>query len=422
MRVRIEVNSHVEVPARSGTRCLRFRMPHFQPLESRTLMAAVPPGFVESTIATGLAAPTTMAFAPDGRLFVAQQGGALKIIKNGQTLATPFVQLKVDSSGERGLLGIAFDPAFASNHFVYVYYTVPERSGVAAHNRVSRFTASGDLAAKRSETILLDLDNLTSASNHNGGALNFGPDGKLYIAVGENNNGANAQSFNNLLGKILRINSDGSIPSDNPFLAQTAGKNESIWAIGLRNPFNFAFNSATGLMLINDVGEHNFEEINLGRRSSNYGWPQSEGPTTARRVRPPLFAYTHGDSNTQGNAIVGSAFYTPATRTFGRKFAGVYFFADLTSGWIRIFNPATNAVGLFATGISTPVALAVNSDGSLYYLARGQGDATGIVMRIQTASAAAPAASRVASPFSQIPIAPVAAPLSIHDKLKALFS
>jgi len=384
-------------------------MPHLQPLESRTLLAGLPSGFTESAVATGLAAPTAMAFAPDGRLLVAQQSGALKIVKDGQTLATPFVQLKVDSAGERGLLGVAVDPAFATNHFVYVYYTVPGRSGVAPHNRVSRFTAAGDIAAKRSETILLELNDLTSAVNHNGGALNFGPDGKLYVAVGENNDGANAQSFSNLLGKILRLNPDGSIPSDNPFLAQTVGQNQVIWAIGLRNPFSFAFDRFNGNMIINDVGERTWEELNPGRRASNYGWPQTEGPTTARRVRAPLFAYTHGNSATTGNSIVGAAFYTPEARTFSRKFAGVYFFADLTSGWIRIYNPTTQAVGGFATNISVPVALAVNDDGSLYYLSRGQGDATGSVMRIQTTAASARpaiAASRIASPFSTFQISP----------------
>ncbi|MEZ0264759.1 MAG: sorbosone dehydrogenase family protein [Phycisphaerae bacterium] len=236
-------------------------MTPIEPLEPRRLLASVPAGFVESTVAEGFDGPTAMAFAPDGRLFVAEQSGALKVVKNGAVLPTPFVKLRVDARSERGLLGVAFDPNFATNGFVYVYYTVPGSTGVAAHNRVSRFTASRDIAAKRSEQILLELDDLTSAGNHNGGALAFGPDGKLYIGVGENNDGSNAQSFGNLLGKVLRINPDGTIPNDNPFLAQTTGKNESIWAIGLRNPFSLAI-ARKGRMLINDVGEHTWEEIN----------------------------------------------------------------------------------------------------------------------------------------------------------------
>src|ERR1044072_10039812 len=162
---------------------------------SRTA-AALPAGFQQSVVAAGLSNPTAMQFAPDGRLFVCQQGGQLRVIKNGALLPTPFVTLTVNASGERGLLGVAFDPAFASNHFVYVYYTVP---GASAHNRLSRFTANGDVAAANSEVVLLDLNNLSSATNHNGGAIHFGPDGKLYGAVGENANGANSQTLTNLL-------------------------------------------------------------------------------------------------------------------------------------------------------------------------------------------------------------------------------
>src|SRR5262245_3773838 len=171
--------------------------------------ATLPSGFTESLIASGLNNPTAMQFAPDGRLFVCEQGGRLRVIKNGSLLATPFLTVTVSSSGERGLLGVAFDPDFAANGFVYIYYTATTPT---IHNRVSRFTASGDVAAPGSETILLDLNNLSSATNHNGGALHFGPDGKLYIAAGENANGSNSQTLGNLLGKILRINKDGSIP------------------------------------------------------------------------------------------------------------------------------------------------------------------------------------------------------------------
>ena len=138
-------------------------------------------------------------------------------MKNGALLPTPFLTIPSTpsaQSGERGLLGVAFDPAFASNRFVYVYYTA---TTPAIHNRISRFTANGDVAVAGSETVILELDNLSSATNHNGGALAFGPDGKLYAAVGENANGANAQTLANLLGKMLRINTDGTIPTDNPF-------------------------------------------------------------------------------------------------------------------------------------------------------------------------------------------------------------
>src|SRR6266699_5128759 len=229
---------------------------------ARATAATLPPGFVEAQVGGNLSgSPTAMAFAPDGRLFVCQQGGQLRVIKNGSLLSTPFVSLTVDSSGERGLLGIAFDPNFATNHYLHVYYTVATSP---IHNRVSRFTAAGDTAAPGSEAVILELNSLSSATNHNGGAIHFGPDGKLYIGVGENNNGANSQTLANLLGKMLRINADGSIPTDNPFYATATGVNRAIWALGLHNPFTFAFQPGTGRMLINDVGQSTWEEIDDG--------------------------------------------------------------------------------------------------------------------------------------------------------------
>ena len=164
--------------------------------------AAVPSGFVDDLIASGIPSPTAMAFAPDGRLFVAQQNGQLRVLSNANPpvlLSTPFLTVPVSSSGERGLLGVAFDPNFATNRFVYVYYTA---TTPAIHNRVSRFTASAtnpNVAQAGSETIILELNNLSSATNHNGGAMDFGPDGRLFIAVGENANRNNAQTLNNLL-------------------------------------------------------------------------------------------------------------------------------------------------------------------------------------------------------------------------------
>ena len=156
--------------------------------------ATVPPGFTDTLVASGLNTPTAMALAPDGRIFVCQQGGALRVIKNGVLLPTPFLTVTVDSSGERGLLGVAFDPNFVSNQLVYIYYTATTPT---IHNRISRFTAAGDVAMAGSETIVMDLPNLSSATNHNGGALHFGPDGTLFVAVGDNANGANAQSLVN---------------------------------------------------------------------------------------------------------------------------------------------------------------------------------------------------------------------------------
>ena len=344
--------------------------------------ATLPTGFTESQVASGLASPTAMQFAPDGRLFVCEQGGRLRVIKDGALLPTPFVTLTVNASGERGLLGVAFDPAFAANHFVYVYYTATTPT---VHNRISRFTANGDVAQPGSEVVILELDNLSSATNHNGGALAFGPDGKLYAAVGENANSANAQTLANLLGKMLRLNSDGTIPTDNPFFGTATGRNRAIWALGLRNPFTFAFNPNGPEMFINDVGQNTWEEIDDGQAGANYGWPETEGPTTDPRFVSPRYAYTHASG---GCAITGGAFYSPLNARFPADYAGDYFFADFCGGWIRRLDPnAGNTVTNFASGIASPVDLKVTDDGCLYYLARGSGATTGVVFASTSARA-----------------------------------
>ena len=348
------------------------------------IAATIPSGFSETQIVTGLANPTAMAFAPDGRIFVCLQGGQLRVIKDGALLAQPFVALNVDSLGERGLLGVAFDPNFATNHFVYVYYTT---TSPATHNRISRFTAAGDVAVAGSEMTILELDNLSSASNHNGGALHFDRDGKLFAAVGENANGANSQTLTNLLGKMLRINADGTIPTDNPFYAQATGRNRAIWALGLRNPFTFAFQPGTGRMFINDVGQNTVEEINDGIVASNYGWPESEGPTSNPSHRGPLYYYFHGSGPFAGCAITGGTFYNPDVGQFPAEYVGSYFFADFCTGWINRLDVETGSASTFASGIASPVDLQVGPDGSLYYLARGSG---GVLARISYTPAEPP--------------------------------
>lgn len=336
---------------------------------ARRLQATtLPSGFSESVVASGLSSPSAMAFAPDGRLFVCQQGGSLRVIKNQVLLAPPFLNVTTDASGERGLLGIAFDPNFANNHWVYIYYTVP---GSPPHNRVSRFTANGDVALAGSETVILELNPLSTASNHNGGALHFGVDQKLYIAVGENANSANSQTLNNLLGKILRLNNDGSIPSDNPFYNTASGVNRAIWVLGLRNPFTFAVQPGTGRCFINDVGQSTWEEINVAAAGANFGWPNCEGACNLPNPNftGPILQYSHAE----GCAITGGDFYNPAANQFPPEYNGVYFYADYCGGWIRILDWANgNQVFSFAGGLVNPVDLKVSADGSLYYLDRGR--------------------------------------------------
>jgi glucose/arabinose dehydrogenase len=332
--------------------------------------AGVGPNFTRTTVVSSLSNPTSMAFAPDGRLFVTEQGGTLRVIRHGQLLAQPFVKLHVDSDGERGLLSVAFDPHFRRNHFLYLYFTVP-RSPV--HNRVSRFTANGNVVVPGSQKRILDLNPLSSATNHNGGALHFGPDGKLYVAVGENANGANSQTLSNRLGKVLRINRDGSIPTDNPFYNQASGPNRAIWAMGLRNPFTFALQRHTGRMYINDVGQSSWEEINVGQAGANYGWSVCEGRNGCPDgTKLPYFVYPHIGPQPSGCAITGGTFYNPVHGNFPHRFVGDYFFSDLCGGWIyKIETSGPKHVRRFATNLGSPVDLDVGPHGGLYYLSHG---------------------------------------------------
>jgi glucose/arabinose dehydrogenase len=340
-------------------------------LEGRPVPAALPAGFSETVVGSGISRGTAMEISPDGRVFVAEQGGTLKVFQNGTLLQSDFFRdtpLTVGPNGERGLLGIAFDPHYETNHFVYVYYTA---TTPATHNRVSRFTA-GDLALPGSETVLLDLDNLSAATNHNGGAIHFSLDGKLYIGVGENANPDNSQTLSNLLGKVLRINPDGSTPADNPFVGVPGARGE-IFALGFRNPFTFAVQPGTGRIFVNDVGSNPpqaREEIDVLAAGGNYGWPITEGVSNDPRFINPIYSYDHSMGRC---AIVGGTFYDPAVNQFPAAYVGNYFFGDLCSGQISRLGPATNAVSTFASGINTLVDLKVDPQGNLYYLAQGSG-------------------------------------------------
>jgi len=321
-----------------------------------------------------------MAFAPDGRLFVTERGtqaggiGKVRVIKNGSLLSTPFVSIPVDnvtiSANERGLLGLAFDPNFVSNHFIYVYYTVP---GSPPHNRISRFTANGDVAVSGSEKQILNLNNLQDG-NHNGGPLHFGLDGKLYVGVGENHNASNATNLSNYLGKILRINADGTAPSDNPFFNSGDGINsrDRIWAFGMRNPFTFAVHPTSGRIFVNDVGENTWEEIDDLVKGKDFGWRggTTDGDSTA------FFKYGHD----LGKAIAGGTFYQPPSAPGGfSNFLGRYFFSDYTGGFVRALNVSTKSVSVFDTGLSGPVDLDVGSDGNLYVLTHNGGEVWKVV-------------------------------------------
>jgi len=213
-----------------------------------------------------------MEFAPDGRLFVSQQNGKVRIVKSNGTLVRFFdISTKVATKGQRGLQSLTFDPNFSTNHYVYLYYTRKATATTPVHNRIVRVTANGDKAVAGSQKLIFRLNNQTSAY-HMGGDIDFGQDGKLYISTGDNETSGNAQKLTNLFGKILRINNDGTIPSDNPFYATASGENRAIWALGLRSPFKFAVKPGTNTLFINDAGERAWEEINQGVSGANYGW------------------------------------------------------------------------------------------------------------------------------------------------------
>ncbi|MEO8153036.1 MAG: PQQ-dependent sugar dehydrogenase [Rhizobacter sp.] len=341
-----------------------------------TSTAAVPQGFTknESWI-TGLSNASAFAQASDGRLFIAQQGGQLRVVKNGVLQAAAFVTLTVDSAGERGLIGVALHPNFPTTPWVYVHYTSTDGG---SHNRVSRFMASGDVATG-TEQKLVDLPNLSGATNHNGGALHFGLDGKLYVGVGENADSSHSPDLTSPLGKLLRFNEDASIPSDNPFFASGTGLAKAIWAYGLRNPFTFAVQPVTGRIHINDVGQNTWEEINLGTAGANYGWPSTEGLTTAAGITGPLFTYKHSDASPVGSGaggffvgfcIAGGAFY-PTSGPFPASYRGGYFFSDYVSKFVgRVDLANGNATYAFTNLQDSPVDMLVGGDGALYLLTR----------------------------------------------------
>ena len=343
-----------------------------------------PAGFQQVLVANGISNPTVMAFAPDGRLFVAQQTGALRIIENGVLLSTPAITLSVNASGERGLLGIAFDPDFNNNHFIYLYYTLSS----AANNRISRFTVSGNTIAPASESVVLNLDPLSGATNHNGGTIQFGPDGKLYVGVGENANTLHSQNLDTYHGKILRINPDGSVPAGNPFTG-TSAQRQRVWEYGMRNPYTLTIQPGTGRIFVNDVGQNTWEEVNdctVG--GLNYGWPTAEGNSSNPAFTNPVYAYAHGGGIGFGCAITGGTFLNPSSTNYPPEYIGRYFFHDFCNNWIDMLtlSGSTATRSNFASAIAgSPVGMATGPDGNIYFLSRANNPVYKIVYTVTTA-------------------------------------
>lgn len=364
-------------------------------LEDRWNPVLLPDGFAFSLVTGGLSAPTAMTEMPDGRVLISEQQGALRVVSaSGVLLPTPAIKLEVNSIIERGLLGVVPDPNFVENGYVYLYYTVPETPTSPVHNRVSRFTMVGDILDPSSEFVLLNLDPLGHGA-HNGGALRFGTDGKLYIAVGDNVVPENAQLGTNYFGKILRINPDGTIPEDNPatidgIAEPTQGVYRAIYAAGLRNPFTFDIDPITGAIYVNDVGQDAVEEVNELAPGRNFGWSLTEGPfdpTLYPNFTQPIISYIHFPAlNDTGYAVTGGSFYRPDIQTFPEQYTGDYFYNDFVNGWIRAYDVETGTNSLFASRLNgfSVLGLQTSMDGSLLVLAYGNGQpSTGALYRIQ---------------------------------------
>jgi glucose/arabinose dehydrogenase len=353
--------------------------------------ADAPAGLSLELFADGFTHPVAIRASGDGsgRLFVVEQAGRIVVIDGETVLVDPFLDISaaVESSGnEQGLLGLVFHPDYGSNGFFFVDYTYDAGAG-GVRTRIARFSVSDDdpnLADSSSGATILDF--AQPASNHNGGELEFGPDGYLYIATGDGGGARDpddrAQNLGSLLGKILRINVDGAspyeIPSDNPF-ATTVGARTEIWAYGLRNPWRFSFDRRTGDVFIGDVGQGDREEIDLQPRSSpggeNYGWSCMEGnlvqdfnPCDGGPLTLPILVYDHG----LGCAVTGG--YRYRGRITGLY--GSYLFGDFCSGRIWIASQSGGAWESveWADTSHRISSFGEDEDGELYVLDHGAGE------------------------------------------------
>ena len=306
-------------------------------------------------VASGLDEPLLVVSPPgDTRLFVVEKLGKIRIIKNGQLLETPFLDIPVvgssaDSGNEQGLLGLAFHPRYSMNGRFYVFYT----TGGPSRDVVIEFTVSDnpDVANPDSDKLILEVDDF--AGNHNGGMIAFGPDDKLYIGMGDGGDGGDprdsGQDRTGMLGDMLRIDVDGGdpygIPDDNPLVGQGGGVREEIWLSGLRNPWRWSFDLSNGDMYIGDVGQGTTEEVDVipaGQKGLDLGWDQMEGddcfadpdspddPNTGDDCTPgqhfgPVYTYPHdGDRSVTGGFVYRGTCFP--------DIAGWYFFADWETG------------------------------------------------------------------------------------------
>jgi glucose/arabinose dehydrogenase/fibronectin type 3 domain-containing protein len=383
-----------------------------------------------------------MAWAPDGRIFVWQKNGVVRIIKNGTLLPAPFIDLSahVNTFDDRGLWGLAFDPDFANNGYIYMTYvyepgTDPNDSGAKTSRfvRVTASTTNPDVAQSGSEIVILGSISQgpcsdypatadcipADGSTHSIGTIRFAPDGTLFLGNGDGASGdfadpkaLRAQDLNSISGKILHINKDGSAVPGNPFYDGTNSVRSKVWLYGVRNPFRFSLQPGTNEIWFGDVGWNTWEEVDRGIKGSNYGWPCYEGNNTvsqfasqsvcqslpASSVTLPFYTYNH----TFGSAAIGGPFYTG--NAYPSQYRNSFFFADYPGHWIqRVTFDANNqpvSVQPFATDVDTPVTLEQGPDGNLYYLSF----ASGKIMRIRSSGPSANASATPTNGYSPLPV------------------
>ncbi len=336
-------------------------------------MADLPPGFQRETVASGFNFPIAIAFMPDGKPLVAEKCGRVVAV-NGANTPTVIQLPNVDCSGELGLLGMAVraDGLRHGGTQLYLCYV-----DCTQHMRVSRFDMAGLQAIPSSEEVLWYNPQPSPGSSHHGGCIMFGPDGMLYVGVGEEFESVWSQDLSVARGKILRIAEDGSIPSDNPFV-NVPGAEPRVWAYGFRNPFRFTFDASDGSMYVSDVGSIYWEEVSRIEKGANAGWPLMEGPhcfgQDCSACVYPIWAYEHGDAllspNHDAAVIVGPVY---RGTQFPSAYRGNLFVTDFPNGWVRRLVLQGGAVvanhEFLPIGDATTVAdLKVGPDGCLYYV------------------------------------------------------
>ena len=346
---------------------------------------ALPPDFQEEILVTGFNKLVYLTQLPDGRMLVAQQKGTIRIFDPQVSPVQTSIYLDINNiewGGERGLSSMALDPDFTQNGYIYIYYT----HGSTARNRISRFTHNGNQANLSSEFLVWEDNEDWMSCCHFGGGLGFGPDGKLYLTTGEEFDGAQAQDLSRAGGKIIRINKDGTIPQDNPFVDDQIypGALDEIWAYGLRNPYRAHWDLVGNRFYIGEVGGNvqstAREDLHVGRAGANYGWPVCEGQCADPAYDDPIYDYGHTTSTPNGGAITAGFVYHG--NLFPQEYDNVLFISDYALGWIKYlkFNPDGTVLSVndFANGfVGAVVHLIEGLDGALYYV-----DYLGYVRRI----------------------------------------